>query len=107
MRDTARNAHMKARMQEVAAALGGVLTAEDLQVMPFGRSHHEAGTLRMGYRPSRECATNPYGLLHGVSNVYVADAATFPSVGVANPMLTVSALSYRLADHLLETRFSG
>lgn len=101
-RDNARIANMKARMQDVATALGASVSSEDLEVMPFGRSHHEAGTLRMGHKPSRECATDPFGLVHGTENLYVADAATFPSVGIANPMLTIAALGYRLGDRLIE-----
>ena len=37
---------------------------------------------------------------HGMSNLYVAGASVFPTVGSANPTLTVVALALRLAEHL-------
>ena len=41
-------------------------------------------------------------LVHGISNLYVADASLFPSIGAVNPALTVMALAMRQASHLLE-----
>lgn len=68
-----------------------------IQVMPPGRSYHEAGTLRAGDDASTS-VTEPSGRLRGVDNVFVADGALFPSVGIANPMLTVTALAYHVAE---------
>jgi len=71
-----------------------------IQVMDFGRSYHEAGTLRMG--TSKEtCATDETGRMYGIDNLYAADASLFPCVGIANPMLTITALAYRVADCIL------
>lgn len=67
-----------------------------VQVMPAGRSYHEAGTLRMGESPVTS-VTDLAGRVHGLSNLFVADAALFPSVGIANPMLTCTALAYHVA----------
>ncbi len=68
-----------------------------IQKMDFGRSYHESGTLRMG-SDINSSVTNSFGQVHGISNLFVADAALFPSVGVANPMLTITALAYHIAD---------
>jgi choline dehydrogenase-like flavoprotein len=38
--------------------------------------------------------------VHGTSNLYIAGASTFPTVGYANPVLTTVAVVLRLADHL-------
>jgi choline dehydrogenase-like flavoprotein len=38
--------------------------------------------------------------VHGVSNLFIASSATFPTSGQANPTLTLVALSLRLAEHL-------
>lgn len=113
--DRARAARLESRIVEVASKLGSVAFVTErfpletfspqfvqqgrVQVMPPGRSYHEAGTLRMGADP-RASATDERGRLHGVDNLYVADAALFPSVGIANPMLTVTALGYHVADSL-------
>lgn len=70
--------------------------------VPFatGGSFHESGTLRMGSTAGEERASNADGLIDGFANVYTGDAAAFPTVGVANPILTLTALGYRLGDHL-------
>ena len=68
-----------------------------IQKMDFGRSYHEAGTLRIG-NDINSSVTDSFGQVHGLSNLFVADAALFPNVGVANPMLTITALAYRVAD---------
>lgn len=92
-------------MHNIAKALGGRFD-KDPDTIEKGRSHHEAGTLRMGHADDERSVTNADGQVHGSDNLYVADAALFPCVGVANPMLTVTALGYRLADHIA-ARLSG
>jgi GMC oxidoreductase len=61
---------------------------------------HESGTLWMGESP-HDSVTDLDCRLHGVANVYVGGAATFPTSGSWNPTLTAVALAHRLADHLL------
>lgn len=68
-----------------------------IQKMDPGRSYHEVGTLRMGTNAGNS-VTNSFGQVHGIQNLFVSDAALFPCVGVANPMLTITALAYRVAD---------
>ena len=43
--------------------------------------------------------TDSWGQVHG-TNLFLADAALFPCVGIANPMLTITALAYRVADRV-------
>ena len=38
--------------------------------------------------------------VHGLTNLHIAGSSVFPTVGYANPTLTVVALALRLADHL-------
>jgi len=38
--------------------------------------------------------------VHGVSNLFIAGSSVFPTVGYANPVLTLVALALRLADHV-------
>jgi len=42
-----------------------------------------------------------------VENLYVAGSAVFPTVGWANPNLTILALAIRLAEKLQATRWSS
>lgn len=60
---------------------------------------HPSGTTRMGDDPTSS-ATDRNAKLHGVANVYVAGSSVFPTVGYANPTLTIVALALRLADRL-------
>jgi choline dehydrogenase-like flavoprotein len=41
--------------------------------------------------------------VHGVSNLYIASCAVFPTSSQANPTLTLVALAVRLAAHLRTT----
>jgi len=60
---------------------------------------HHIGTARMGSDP-RSSAVDADCRVHGVANLFLASAATFPTSSQANPTLTVIALSLRLAAHL-------
>jgi choline dehydrogenase-like flavoprotein len=60
---------------------------------------HHLGTARMGSDP-RTSVVNADCRVHGIDNLHVASAATFPTSSQANPTLTVVALSLRLAQRL-------
>lgn len=60
---------------------------------------HDMGTTRMADNP-RHGVTDRDGRVHGVDNLYVAGSSLFPTVGYANPTLTLVALTLRLGDHL-------
>ena len=61
--------------------------------------HHHMGTCRMGDDP-RTSVVDKHLRVHGASNAYVAGSSVFVTSGVANPTLTLTALTFRLADHL-------
>lgn len=63
-----------------------------------GGAHH-MGTTRASDDP-HEGVVDGNGRVHGLHNLYVAGSSVFPTVGHANPTLTIVALAYRLADHL-------
>ena len=60
---------------------------------------HHSGTTRMASTPDRG-VVNVDCRLFDVENVSVAGSSVFPTIGYANPTLTILALSLRLADHL-------
>jgi choline dehydrogenase-like flavoprotein len=63
------------------------------------RADHVTGTCRM----AKDEATGVVDAnlrVHGIDNLWVCSNAVFPSPGVANPTLTLSALALRLAAHL-------
>ena len=60
---------------------------------------HHIGTARMSADP-RQGVVDADCRVHGMSNLYVAGAAVFPTSSQANPTLSAVALALRLADHL-------
>lgn len=60
--------------------------------------HHMGGT-RMSTTPASGVIDTDLRV-HDLDNLYVGGSSVFPSVGYANPTLTIVQLSLRLADHL-------
>ncbi len=60
---------------------------------------HHMGTTRMHVNASRG-VVDENCRIHGMSNVFIAGPSVFPTGGYANPVLTVVALTIRLADHI-------
>ncbi|QDT10777.1 Fructose dehydrogenase large subunit [Planctomycetes bacterium K23_9] len=64
------------------------------------RGDHSASTCRMGDSPATS-VVDPDLRVHDVENLWVCSNAVFPSGAAVNPTLTLSALSLRLADKLI------
>jgi choline dehydrogenase-like flavoprotein len=62
---------------------------------------HPMGTCRMGRDPAAT-VVDQYGRIHGMRNLFVADASVFPSCVGVNPQVTIMALATRTARHVLE-----
>ncbi|WP_245947551.1 GMC oxidoreductase [Bacillus taeanensis] len=86
-------------VKQAAGAAQGVITS--LCSLPPGLVYHEMGTCRMGTDPETS-VTNPYGRVHGVQGLYIADNSVIPTSGAANPTLTTIALAIRTADYLMK-----
>ena len=62
---------------------------------------HHLGTTRMSASDKEKEGVVDQNLkVHGVENLYVAGSSVFPTAGVANPTMTIVALSIRLGEHL-------
>jgi choline dehydrogenase-like flavoprotein len=61
--------------------------------------YHPGGTTRMGVDRRSAVVDTNLGVF-GVSNLWTASTAAFPSGGGANPTLTLMLFTMRLADHL-------
>ena len=62
-------------------------------------SWHQLGCTRMSTDPTRG-VVDPDCRVHGFANLHLASGSVFPTVGYANPTLSIVALAIRLADHL-------
>lgn len=89
-----------------AAGLGTVQIhpIEDQQITG-GTSDHHMGTTRMHLNP-KQGVVDENCQVHGISNLFIAGSSVFPTGGVANPTLTIIALSLRLADHVKQVMTS-
>ncbi len=86
--------HAVRTMTTIVEAAGG----KDVRVLE--RTAHTIGTARMG--ADRETSVvDPDGRSWDVPNLWIADNSVFPSAVIANPALTIMALSLRTADRML------
>ena len=94
--------YMRLRAEEWARACG----ADDVRSHPNGLSlsggQHQAGTCRMGDDPQTS-VTDKWGRVHGHDNLYIADGSLHVTNGGFNPVLTILALSFRVAGHLVRS----
>ncbi|MCA0756519.1 GMC family oxidoreductase N-terminal domain-containing protein [Paenibacillus sp. N4] len=95
----------QAEIQKMLGTVNQISSATDIIfgeacLVPTGDLHHTSGTCRMGNDPSTS-VTDPYGQVHGISGLYVADNSVLPFIGSGNPTLTTVALAIRTADHIV------
>ncbi len=62
----------------------------------FDSCYQPAGGLRMGNDP-KTSVTDPGGRVHGLEILFVSGTALSPTIGTANPTLTMMALAVRVA----------
>ena len=74
-------------------------TCEDQMPAVVEGGYHYMGTTRMHTDPGQG-VVNADCRLHNVQNLFIAGPSVFPTGGYANPVLTIVALTIRLADHL-------
>ncbi len=86
---------MRAGGNHVQAIRDAKFAAHDFQ----SGSNHMFGTMAMG-RDDGQHATDSWGKVYGVEDLYVCDTSLLPSSPAANPQLTAMALARRLAGEL-------
>jgi len=94
-------------MEETALAVADAISPPGSRVIPFrqglkpGGIAHEAGTCRMGRSP-RDSVTDPFGAVHGIGGLFIADASVMPTALDRYPTFTLLALTLRTADRIIE-----
>jgi choline dehydrogenase-like flavoprotein len=100
------NAEEQQRMAERCALLlkeagaAAVRTPTIVRESEAGISTHQIGSCRMGSDPASSVADRT-GRVHDVPNVYIADGSLLVNPGGANPSLTIQALAYWVAKHII------
>ena len=91
------NANDRLRLlEEILIKMGLEITSSKVD-KPGG--HHTTGTARMGTAPENS-VTNKFMRVHDTDNLYVCSNAAFPTGSAVNPTLTLTALAFRLVEHL-------
>lgn len=103
--------HQQKMIATLIEAMGGRTNrkpeTEAAKVMRSGGEViHEVGGAIMGADP-RSSVTDKWSRTWDVKNLYVADGAVFANTASKNPTLTIMALAWRAADHLIDEMKKG
>jgi len=93
-------AQLEARMEKVAAAVGGQFQRNPLGLLRRVITVHPLGGLPMAQHPN-EGVVDGLGRVHGVPGLYVADGSVMPGPVGPNPSLTIAAFADRMCDRML------
>jgi len=103
--ETRQAAHMQRTFAAMIEAMGGKMRTGPLAdgtraIEPGGKIIHEVGGTIMGADRATS-VTNGWCQTWDVPNLFVTDGGPFCSNADKNPTLTIMALAWRAADHLL------
>jgi choline dehydrogenase-like flavoprotein len=90
---------------EVLQAAG----AKNVWAPPVSESRggaHNRGTCRMGNDP-KTSVVDKYHKAHDVPNLFIVDGSNFVTGGRNHPTLTIQALAFRAAEHIIQTAKKG
>jgi len=99
--------HMQDTFEEIIHNMGGIPMGPkpgpetNYGLAKPGQIIHEVGTARMGKDP-RNSALNEFQQAHDVKNLFVVDAAAFPSQGDKNVTWTILACSMRTSEYIVD-----
>ena len=104
--ETRQAAHMQRTFADIIEAMGGKVFSRPATdgakaIEPGGKIIHEVGGTIMGAE-AKKSVTNQWGQAWDVKNLFVTDGGPFCSNADKNPTLTIMALAWRSADHILE-----
>jgi choline dehydrogenase-like flavoprotein len=99
-------AHMQKSFGDLIHAMGGrtngaVESDGAKAIAPGGSIIHEVGGAIMGSDP-KSSVTNQWCQTWDIDNLFITDGAVFASNADKNPTLTIMAIAWRAADHILE-----
>ncbi|MFH0756998.1 MAG: GMC family oxidoreductase [Bacteroidota bacterium] len=90
---------LSAKAEAVLKEAGAEFTWQSVGGRGPTGDQHQAGTARMGNDPGTS-VTNRFGQVHGIDNLFVADASVFVTVAGFNPALTILAMGYWVSDYI-------
>jgi choline dehydrogenase-like flavoprotein len=90
------------KMMTAAGARVALAVPETINSGGLPTGSHVMGGMMMG-ADAATSVTDPYGRVHGLDNVYVADGSVFVTSGAHNPTNTIMAVALRNIRHLAGT----
>jgi choline dehydrogenase-like flavoprotein len=93
--------YIQDRSVELLQASGAVETWRYPVSEDPGAGFHLLGTCRMGNDASRS-VVDRFHRAHDVRNLFVVDGSSFVTSGRGQPTLTIQALAFRAAEHLIQ-----
>lgn len=103
--------HAQRSYEELIDAMGGITVGGGGKtgretILNGGEVIHEVGGALMGEDPEKSVC-NRWNRTWDVDNLFLCDGSPFPSNADKNPTLTIMALAWRCADHLIEESRKG
>jgi choline dehydrogenase-like flavoprotein len=95
-------AFMWERARDWLAASGAERVWGEPPGLYLSGGQHQAGTCRMGNDP-RTSVVEAWGRVHGHDNLLITDGSVHVTNGGFNPVLTIMALAFRTAAHLVQS----
>lgn len=103
--------HAAKTFSALIEAMGGTVRSKKIKtgqeiIEPGGKIIHEVGGALMGADPKKSVC-NKWNQTWDVKNLFLCDGTPFPSNADKNPTLTIMALAWRAADHIIEESRKG
>ena len=103
--------HARQTFCDLIESMGGTVSVDKTQspadyIDPGGFIIHEVGGAIMGADAAKSVC-NQLNQTWDVKNLLICDGSPFPSNADKNPTLTIMALAWRAADHLIEEARKG
>jgi choline dehydrogenase-like flavoprotein len=103
--------HMRQTFASLIEAMGGKASEDPnsdplKSIRPGGNVKHEVGGAIMGDDPKKSVTTS-WARTWDAKNIFLGDGASFCSNADKNPTLTIMALAWRTADHVLDEMRRG
>jgi choline dehydrogenase-like flavoprotein len=94
------------RSQELMEAAGALQTTSNYASEGQTGGVHLLGTCRMGDDPTSS-VVNKYNRAHDVPNLFMVDGGSLVTSGRGQPTMTIMALAFRAADHMIQSAKRG
>jgi gluconate 2-dehydrogenase alpha chain len=92
--------YLYAKAEELAKEAGATEVWPSFGKLPVAVNSHAYGGTRMG-TDADTSVVDGFGIAHEVPNLVVLGGSSFPSSSGYNPTLTIQALAWRTADHVV------